>query len=434
MKSICLIQPPQPSSLDDMLNPSLSLLSIASYVRRFGYPVSYCELAGTKGNTESDFYKAFSLRIPQADVFGITFYTPSYKYVKIIVQVIKDKYPSAKIVVGGAHPSALPEDALSIEGIDAVIRYEGEECFLRWLDSGCPKGIFKSETSLIEKGNFPHPARDLIDYTKYTKTIEGIKSVDIMTSRGCPWKCSFCYKCSADDKVRFNTIEWVKDDIIKAREISSSIVFQDDVFTLNRNFRLYPLLDYMQYLNITWRCHAKPGYNNLEDFKRMKQAGCKCVAVGVETGSEKLLKGMNKGVTVEQNAKTIRDLHETDLLSKAYFISMFPGENEETVDETLSFVDTYSPDQFSIFTCTILPGTDMYNNPEKYGITWISKDWLDYQFVSGDQSLGGCNFETKWMKREKMIELNKKFVEEMMKKKQKGIMPNFYKDLKWRKL
>lgn len=432
MKHVCFIQPPQPQSIDDLLNPSMSLLFLAGYIKQFNYEVSYCELSGTKGSTDTDFYKEFRSKIPQADVYGITFYTPSYSYIRLITKVIKDQYPNAKIVVGGPHPSALPEDSLAIEGVDAVIQFEGELALLKWLDNGCPRGIFSLEINTQARDT--HPLRSLIDYSNYTKMIGGVKCVDVITSRGCPWNCSFCFKCSLGKSVKFNSLEWSKEDIRMASEISNRLLFLDDVFTLRREDRLYPLLDYMKELCIIFRAHAKPGYNNLEDFKRMKDSGCDTVAIGVETGSEELLRLMNKGVVVQQNAQCLKDLREAEILSRSYFISMFPGETQHTIDETLKFVDDYKPDQFSIFTCTILPGTDMYINPEKYGITWISKDWNDYQFVFGNDGIGGCNFETKSMKRDKMIELNKFFVNEMMKKKQNGVLPSFYNKLKWSKI
>lgn len=425
---IVLIHPPQPDSIDDKLNPSLSLLYLAAYAKKNGFSdIHYCELSGLK--TKKEFIK----KIPTADVYGITFYTCSYKIVETIAAICKHKNPICTVCVGGAHPSALPRETFRMPNIDSVFQGEAEKSFTQWLKDGCPTGIHKSDPLTKDEMNeLPNPARELVkDYGHYTRTIEGNRCYDIWTSRGCPWECNFCYKAVTGKGVRFHNIDYVKRELTDlVNNGAKTFMFLDEVFTLKRQKRLYPLLDFMKDLNITFRNTCKPSYDKPEDFKRLKEAGCDCIGTGTETGSNKILNLMNKGCTVKDNYETIQMIKDSGIIARCYFMFGFPGETEETMTETLEFIEKADPDQISTFTFTPFPGNEVWINPEKFGITWMSDDWRDYQMIQGTEGIGRMPFETKWLKRDEAFRLNRIFSKELWKRKQRGIVQTWTDKLK----
>ena len=149
-----------------------------------------------------------------------------------------------------------------------------------------------------------------------------------------------------------------------------SFIFYDDIFTLRRE-RLFKLCDNLRDLNITFRCNGRSGINTLEDYIKLKEAGCEEIAFGIESGSQKMLDMINKGSTVEDNFKAITLAKEAGLITKAYLVVGFPGESQETVDETKAFMIRANPDKYTVFQFVPLPGCDVWKNPEKYGITKI---------------------------------------------------------------
>jgi radical SAM superfamily enzyme YgiQ (UPF0313 family) len=423
---VCLIQPPQIEALDEKLNPSISLLTIASPAIASGHDLQYCELSGIRG-TPDELRTTMADTIPHADVYGVTFYTAAYHVVQLIVEVCKQKNPESTVCVGGYHPSACPDETIAMENIDVVFVGEADLAFADWLNKGAPSaGIIYCSALNEESLNLtPFPADHLADFSRYTRTIDGRRCYDLFSTRGCAWNCSFCAKSVCGKGVRFYSNHYMEGYLKKIRPSVSNLMFLDDVFTLRRDTRLRQLLRIIKENGFTFRCNCKPTHDQPEDFVLLKEAGCLMVGTGSESGSDKILKLMNKGCTVKHNTDTIQWAKDAGICVKSYLMFGFPGENEETVHETLEWIDKVDPDQFTLFTFTAFPGTDVYNHPEKYGVTWISDDWNEYQMVRG-HGLGNYNIETKFMTREKAIELNKLMLTELVKRPQRGAIQSYY--------
>jgi anaerobic magnesium-protoporphyrin IX monomethyl ester cyclase len=382
---IILIHPPHLNSTDDRLDPPLGLLYIAAHLRLRGHTVIICDLSG-----QSD------IRIPVADIYGITAYVSTLNITRKIISVCRAMNSKAKIVVGGAHASARPED---FPEADYVVQGYGEDAMLHVLETN-----LKQLTIIGQEPRdlFIFPAYDLINTSTYHRTIAGRPSLPVVTSRGCPFKCSFCGLAKMHQLgfgVRMASPETVYSHIkrIKDQFGITRINFQDDIFTFNHK-RLFRLLDLITPLGIKFRCHGRAGYDTKEVYQRLAMAGCDQVAWGIESGSQYILNRMNKQSTVEDNFLVIQWAKKYGITSRAFIIIGFPGETEETLRETKQFINNADPDQVFVSNFVPYPGTDVGDNLSKYGITNVSSDLDQYYQVSKDGT-GGLTIDTEWLTR-----------------------------------
>ena len=396
MNSVILIHPPHRNSTDDRLDPPLGLLSIASHLRNFNINVKILDLSGKN-----------KFEIPYADYYGITVYVTSIQVTKEIISECKKVNPNCKIILGGAHPTACPTD---FPDVDHVVVGYGEVAVAE-IVLGIKDGKFvygKQPENL-----FKFPSYDLIDINSYSRKIGNKTSLPYLTSRGCPYKCSFCGLESMhkllDYKVKIADADTVISQIrlIKDEFGIDSINFQDDIFTLNPE-RLFKILDELKSLNIKFRCMGRAGYDKEKVYEKLAESGCEQLSWGIESGSQYILNRMNKQATVKNNYDVIQWAKKYGINSRAFFIIGFPGETKETLEETKNFIIKSDPDQYFISTFVPYPGTDVWNNYKKYRILNITNDYSQF-YQTSLNGLGGSTIDTEWLTREEFRELEIEF-------------------------
>ena len=351
-------------------------------------------------------------------------------HIKNICKVIN---PSCKVMAGGVHPSALPKETIDL-GFDITVVGEAEGMIKNILDfasnpdSNYPSVVY-GNSKLMDINQISFPARDLVPITQYTRLVNGIPSTSMIASRGCPYKCSFCINSTKSlfSKPRFrnvdNVIKEMKELIFKYN--FKSFIFYDDTFTINPN--LDELIKKIKSLNITFRCNGNARTDTYELFKKLYDAGCREIAFGIESGSKEILKRINKNVTVEQNSLAIYNAKKAGLIVKAYLIVGSPDESWETVRETIKFMNGARPQTWTLFTFVPLPGCDIYNNPEKYGIKIITKDFKQYFNIAGN-NIGGSVCETKYMTANDIEDARQYMIKHLPH--QKGKLQSYYKKAK----
>lgn len=431
MKKVCFVNPPQLNSIDDRIDPPLGMMYLAAVLENHGIETAICDLAAHKP-------EEWPTLIDDAEIYGMTVFSASLNTCGAISQVIKSKNKDALIIAGGPHPTSLPDQTLATGYFNHILTHEGEESFPIFVENFL-KGrqnekIIRGQT-IKNLDSLPLPARHLVDMKSYTREVEGKRATSLITSRGCPYACSFCCKDIHGRTVRFRSSENIikeVDSLIKDHGINS-YVFYDDIFTLNRK-RLKPLCEAFKERDITFRCNGHAGINTYEDYVLLREAGCKEIAFGIESGSQKILDSVNKGTTVEENARTIKLAKSAGLLTKAYLIVGYPGETQETIDATKKFMDEADPDKFTVFTFVPLPGCDVYKNPQKYGITEIVSDWDQFFNIAG-QYEGGLSFKTANLTTERVKYLHDNLVQALLHRKgrnhgQTGNLQGYYSKLK----
>lgn len=425
MISVCLINPPQLNSLDDRLDAPLGLMYVASSLREMDIKVRIVDLS-------SQACEKWENLIGYADIYGIGIYTCNYYVSKEIKKTCKKINSKSVLIAGGAHPTALPEETLS--DFDVVIRGEADlsiKKFITDFQRSNYKKIYDFEPPQ-NLDNLPIPARDLVDIHSYHRIIDGESATSLISSRGCSYRCAFCNSPMTFRNVKYRSNKAVIDEIklIIEQYGISHFIFYDDVFALNRE-RLYPLLKDIKKLHIAFRCNGRADYNNYEDFLRLKDAGCVTIAFGAETGDQALLDRINKRCTVEQNLRAVKDAKRAGLITKIYLIVGIPGENKDTIEKTKEFISEADPDEYTLFTMIPLPGSDVWNDRDRYGIKFITKDYNEFYNIAG-QGDGGITIETDSYTMTELREMREDLKNFLAKRQWKGDIQGYFQKIHWR--
>ena len=323
---------------------------------------------------------------------GIQYLTPLKYVVERIAGLITEIDRDIKIIVGSFHPTFCPEEVMQNPDIDFVVRGEGEIpllCLAKELKKNSPRwetvpGIYYRDkngqvqnnpcTGLINNlDELPFPARDLIlncDYNHYRGHV-------ISTARGCPYTCSFC----ADrrlwgGKVRRRSVDNVIEELklLKDTYKVNYVEFVDGTFTFDRRY-LQTFCNTMinNKMDIEWRCTAR--YDNLDEelLQLMKQANCSGLYLGLESGSDRVLKAIDKKTTVEQNLKVSKMVNKSGIPSATAILLGLPDEEKEDIEETLKLIKKIDTDILDINSYIPLAGTPLYDSmseEDKRNIDW----------------------------------------------------------------
>lgn len=306
----------------------------------------------------------------------------------------KERDPSVKIVMGGMHPSFLYNQLLTNYPIDAVCIGEGEETIVELINAyksgGSLDGIkglaFRKDGRVVMNGrrNFianidtiPFPAHYI-----YADDIRKNKRANIITSRGCPYGCQFCSTTEFWGRSwRARSPKNVVDEIeMLIREYGINYIsFQDDEFTLQRR-RTIELCQEMldRGINIGWSCSTRVNTIDREQLEWMTKSGCNLIALGIESGSPKILKTIGKKITVEQIVTAYNLLDEFGLSRGVYMMVGNPGEDKETVRETIELIKRLGLDVPSVAVAEVYPGTQLAEIAKKNGFMtddyWLTEN------------------------------------------------------------
>ncbi len=387
--SICLIHSPCSELQDDRLEPPLGLLYLATLALAKGYPVKIVDLASKPE-------ESLSHLIPTGfDVYGFSTYSVSYGLTRELASLIHQREPTAILIAGGPHATALPSE-VSADGFHVVVAGEGEIALLEILDSiaqGIPLPPVVSGKRPDPLDTLPFPNYDLVNFNSYSRQVDAHRCVSILSSRGCPYPCSFCNSniMGAGKAIRLRSPKNVIAEIraLKNRYNIRHFRFQDDIFTINigRIRQLAPLLEKE---NIIFRCFARINNFSKEMAQLLRAAGCVHVSFGVESGSPKLLAkhAMNKRQTPKQIRAALNHAHQAGIRSRIFLMVGFPGETDQTISETVALMKSCPWDEFSVYPLIAYPGTPLHTHPERFGIEYIDHNYANYLQVGRNKKAG----------------------------------------------
>ena len=379
MERIVLVHTPVSELQEDRLEPPLGLLYLATYLKHHNIDVSIVDLCGKQ---ESDW------DIPYSEYYGFSTYTANYHRT---VEIRKLLHPKAITIAGGPHASALPDEVS--RDFDYVIVGEGEIALLNLLRGQSGQSThfrpFKCGKLVTDLNELPYPDYSLVDMLSYKRVVAGKQSFSILSSRGCPFKCLFCNSniMGGHKQARFrspkNVISEIKSILNNYGDVAFR--FQDDIFGLNRHW-LKEFTNLVKPLDITYRAFVRSNQCANDGFTDLLyEGGCRHIAIGIESGSNKILRLMQKGQTVEHCINGIANAKKSGLIIRIYLIVGFPGETWDTIKKTVDFVKKVKPNEFVVYPFIPYPGTLLYNCPEKYGLRNIDKDFTKYFQIYGDK-------------------------------------------------
>jgi len=314
------------------------------------------------------------------DVIGFSIITPNYPVAQKQIQHIKMKWPHCFIIAGGIHATLFPEDLLA-DGVDLIVLGEGEQTIVRILDciihnKSCESiagVVFRHNTRVIKT---PLAIRDssleipIIDRNLYNLSLYTHHS--LLASRGCPFHCQFCcnYTDTLAQTVYVRKCYEIIDEIqlLQNRFNAREIFFVDDIFLLQKsNIKIFCEALLKQKLNIPWVCQMRANTIDDEISSLMAAAKCQRIYFGVESGSDSILKRINKGMDCNTIARGITSAKASKIRVKTGWIYGLPGTLKEQY-ESIPFMLETRPHEISIHQLIPFPGTPYYEKPEEYGI------------------------------------------------------------------
>jgi len=385
---VVLINPPSPWLISDRDLPPLGLLYLAASLREHGVSVEVCDLAG------EDVERSV---IPTGDLYGIGFTTPQYGVVKRLVDMLACRQ-NAYIVLGGPHCSALPVRTQKELEPDLLLAGEADWSLVDFVQgrdkAAIPGAVYwdlerdgwnVNPLPVVPFDMLPMPARDLVYFDDYAKiktftSFGCMREASVITARGCPYDCAFCgQRCITGGRVRYRTVQQVVDEVrlLKYRYGVDQVNFVDDTFNLDM-FRVADLCERLKGMDVVWHCLARADRFTLDTAQRLYEGGCRSVTFGFESGSDRILAAMNKHLTARRSLEAAVDAKAAGLAVRAQMIVGFPGETDETVEETAAFVRRAPVDKWGFHIFAPLPGSPAWHDPEAYGLE-LDKEAVDFE-------------------------------------------------------
>ena len=357
----------------------------------------------------------------EPDVVGITSMTPTIQSTLKSACVAKEACPEAKVTLGGPHATFMDRQILEQEAaVDVVVRGEGEQTLLELVQNVADsKSLHKVDGITFRHGDLiiqtpnrpfiqnldelPYPAYDYFQLDRYR--LFGKLFLPIITSRGCPFQCSFCTTSRILGKeYRARSPKKIVDELefLKNTYGADAFTFYDDTLTLDKN-RMFKICEAIKTrkINRPWDCQTRVDQISKEVLAEMRETRCQQVFFGVESGCQEILDAVKKRTTVEQNAKAIRLAKEAGLFVAISIMIGYPGENRDMLKQTLDFIRKTGPDDVYLCVATPYPGTELRRLVTDMGLK-MSTDWGLYDTVTPV-------FENPMLSAEDILKLRKEF-------------------------
>lgn len=336
-----------------------------------------------------------------ARVCGISTTTIVFGHAVALAKAIKRDNPAIPIVVGGPHISGNPLDSMRHDCFDMGVFGEGEETLAELADAiegGRKMGeldaidgvVYRKNNEIIKNAprkyiadldEVPFPARDLLPHLRHylppPLNYRATPVATIITTRGCPYGCTFCDHNTFGRKYRMRGAENIVGEmkLLIGNYGVREFAFVDDTFNINDN-RLDKLFGLMRdnNINLPWTCMARINTTSLEQLRAMKQAGCWHISFGIESGNPDIVKLIQKGIDLEYAAKVMGWCKSLGIYTKGFFIIGHPGETKETIEDTMRYALKVPFTDIVATLNTPLPGSWNFDNIEKYG-RMATVDW-----------------------------------------------------------
>ncbi|MBU0604881.1 MAG: B12-binding domain-containing radical SAM protein [Candidatus Omnitrophica bacterium] len=377
-----------------LTQPPFGILYIAAVLEHNGHEVKVLEIPYMMDEEARNILAEREISGYLPDAIGITFMTPQAEISKGLIGFIKSKFKDIKIIAGGVHPTLMYGDALSW-GADVVCVGEGENTMLELANAMCSdadisgiKGIAHVKDGfpiltgqrpfITNLDALPFPAYHLIDSRRFARRTYAIRGLWlrcglVMTARGCPARCTFCCRAVHGRVVRefgisrvLDEVEWLK----KIYDIEGLWII-DDTFSIKEK-RVVEFCDGLnaRKLDLTWACQARVDTFTDVMARSMRSSGCVQIDFGVESGSQRVLDSLHKGIKLDETKRAFEICKRHGIRPVATVMVGSPGETREDIAMTRALLDQIKPAFLGCFFSTPFPGTELYD-------VAVKNRWID---------------------------------------------------------
>lgn len=376
-------------------NPPISLLEVAAAAREWaGAEVRLIDAHAAGFSPAQVAEQAQGWRPDLIGLSAVSFTMPD-----VLDQVVacKRALPDIPVWLGGLQPFLYPQETLALPGIDGLVLGEGEYPLAGLLkhfgDIGALRQVsglyFFHDGELIDAGvaapidnldELPQPAYDLLEPHLYGSVLTDAQPVAIaVTSRGCPYQCSFCSRSVTGKRFRAHGADYVvaSFELIKKSGFASVLVY-DEVFTIDRQ-RVRDICAGLQEqgFDLPWMIRATVNSVDEELLAELARAGCEWITFGIESGSARVIKRLNKPVDLDKALSVFAAARRHGLKTLAYFMIGNPEETEEELAATEKYMQRLDPDMVHVAVYTMYPATKLYDEALASGL--LPRDvWRDF--------------------------------------------------------
>jgi radical SAM superfamily enzyme YgiQ (UPF0313 family) len=386
--------------------PPLGLASIAAYLERAGFS---CSILDCYAHPDADQRLLELLRQERPALLGISCTTASFHDGVRLAGLAKTELPGLRVAFGGPHVSALKQKVLAFSAlIDYAVIGEGEQTLLelaqlggalpdkvggvvwRAADGSLVDNGYRSDALVLDELPFPayeklagYPDAYKLPIFNYPKA----PNSSCISSRGCPYSCSYCDRSVFQRSFRYNSADYLYRHLAYLRERFGirHINFYDDQFTFHRGrVEEFCRMLIERPLGMTFNCAVRAEHVDRELLRIMKQAGCWMVSLGIESGDEQLLAQHRQNADLELLAETIRTIKSCGIRTKGLLMMGLPGESEASIRRSMEYVFSLPIDDFNLAKFTPFPGSPIYEQIHQLGQfdeDWPKMDCMHFQFV-----------------------------------------------------
>jgi anaerobic magnesium-protoporphyrin IX monomethyl ester cyclase len=380
------------------LFPPIGLSYLAAVLDQNGYELKVIDCPAC--DYTHDKLKA-DLASFQPDIVGIASMTATIPSALQAARTAKEACPNSKVIMGGPHATFADQMILTEEpAVDIVVRGEGELTLLELAQNAAEPQTLPGTLGITYRSNgqivktpprpfiedldaLPRPAYKFLPMKRYR--IYGKVHMPIMSSRGCPFQCSFCVASQMfgakfrgrSPKNVVDELEWLKNEYG-----AEGISFHDDTLTLDKK-RIVDICDELiaRKINLPWGCQTRADTVSPEILAKMHKAGCNEVSFGVESGCQRILDAVHKKFELTQAEKAIKWAKKEGLFVAVSTIIGYPGETKESMQQTSELMRRIEPDDAWLCIATPYPGTELRALVEKNG--WkMTNDWTKYNTMN----------------------------------------------------
>lgn len=368
--------------------PPFGALHIAASIEAAGHDVTIVKLEPDHLTPDLSAFQAVAFSISASATFNMFLECRSKSPFR----------PNVLLMAGGVHANLFPEQTLIDLMVDVVGIGEGEDTVLEILgqvdnrDFSHIAGvcfyrdgmIYKTPPRVIERNidRFPFPARHLMPVDDFVMNDRmsntNVRMTHVMPGRGCPFPCRYC--ASAQTKVQYRSGDNLRRELVHLMDtygVQGFAVVGNDFILSKQN--VGGICTSIEGLGLKWATLSRVDRTDPVILAAMAKSGCYEIEYGVESGSQRILDAMDKRASVEQVRISLRQTHEAGIHSKVFLVHGYPGENMESVAETIALLDEVGQwiERVSLFRFVPLPGTYVYRHAEQFGIrrTANSPNW-----------------------------------------------------------